>query len=76
MLAILGIYMLIKGILKAQYFSFILFNLVLPAAATLGLILIYIVASRTSLLLICINASRAGLTLILICINASYTRRI
>ena len=76
MLAILGIYMLIKGVLKAQYYSFILFNLVLPTAATLGLMLICIVVSCTSLLLIYINASRAGFILILIYINASHIRRI
>ena len=56
--------MLIKGVLKVQYYSFISLNFVLPAAATLGLILIYIVASCTSLLLICINTNYTSLTLI------------
>ena len=71
MLAMLGIYMLIKGILKVQHYSFILLDLILFTAATLGLTPIYIVASHTSLLLIYINASYTSLTLILICINAS-----
>ena len=76
MLAILGIYMLIKGVLKAQHYSFISLNFVFPTAATLGLMPICIVASCTSFLPICINASRTSLTLILICINASHTRHI
>ena len=75
-LAILGIHMLIKGVLKVQYCSFISLNLVLFTAATLGLMPIYIIASYTNLLLICINASRASLTLILIYTNMSHTRRI
>ena len=36
-LAMLGIYMLVKGVLKAQRCSFTSLNLVLPIAATLGL---------------------------------------
>ena len=48
--------MLIKGVLKAQRCSFTLLNLVLPAAATLGLIPIYIDASYTSLIPIYILA--------------------
>ena len=36
-LAMLGIYMLIKGVLKAQCCSFTSLNLVLPTAATLWL---------------------------------------
>ena len=75
-LAILDIYILIKGVSKAQRCSFILLDLVLPAAATLGLTPIYIVASCAGLLPICIDASRAGLILILICTNANYIRRI
>ena len=47
---ILGIYILLKGILKIQYYNFILLNLVLPTAATLGLIPI------------CINTSYASYT--------------
>ena len=62
MLAMLGIYMLIEGVLKAQYYSFISLNLILPAAATLGLTPIYIVASRASLLPICTVASTTSLT--------------
>ena len=76
MLAILSIYMLIKGVSKAQYCSFILFNFVFPAAATIGLILICIIASRTSLLLICINASRASFILIPVYTDASLIRHI
>ena len=49
MLAMLGIHMLIKGVLKAQRCSFTLLDLVLPTAATLGLIPL------------CIDASYAGL---------------
>ena len=74
MLAMLGIYMLIKGMLKAQCCSFILLDFVFPAAATLGFMPICMVASCTGLLLICIDASCAGLTPILICTNASYIR--
>ena len=76
MLAMLGIHILIKGVSKVQHCSFISLDLVLPAAATLGLTLIYMVASYTSLLPICVNASRASFTLILICTNASHIRRI
>ena len=67
-LAILGIYILIKGVSKVQYYSFILFNLILPTAATFSLTLIYILAIL--IILICINASRVSFTLILICILA------
>ena len=42
--------MLIKGVSKAQRYSFTLLDLVLPITATLGLILIYIDASYTSLI--------------------------
>ena len=70
----LGIYMLIKGVLKAQYYSFTSLDFVLPAAATLGLMPICMVASCASLLPICIDASRASLILILICTNASHIR--
>ena len=38
MVAMLGIHMLIKGVSKAQRYSFILLNLILPAATILGLI--------------------------------------
>ena len=60
--------MLIKGVLKAQRYSFISLDLVLPVAATLGLILIYILAMLV--ILIYINASHANLILIPICILA------
>jgi hypothetical protein len=76
MLAMLGIHMLIEGVSKAQRCSFTSLDLVLPAAATLGLTPICMVASCAGLLPICIDASRAGLTPILICTNASHTRRI
>ena len=49
-LAMLGIHILIKGVLKAQRYSFTLLDLVLPTAATLGLIPICIVASLISLI--------------------------
>ena len=68
MLAILGIYMLIKGVLKTQYYSFILLDLVFSAATTFSLILIYILAILV--ILIYINASHTNLTLILIYILA------
>ena len=55
-LTILSIYILIKGVSKAQYYSFILLNLVLFTAATFNLMLIYILA----ILVIEINASRIG----------------
>ena len=50
MLAMLGIHMLIEGVLKAQRCSFMSLDLVLPAAATLGLMPICMVASRAGLL--------------------------
>ena len=70
MLAILGIYILIKSILKVQYCNFILLDFVFSAAATLGLILICIIASCITLLLIYIDASCTSFTLILIYILA------
>ena len=60
MLAILGIHMLIKGVLKAQHCSFISLNLILPTAATLSLTPIYILAMLV--IPICINASCTSLT--------------
>ena len=60
--------MLIKGVLKAQCYSFILFDFILFTATTLGLMPIYILAIL--IILICINTSRASFTLILICILA------
>ena len=68
MLAILGIYILIKSILKVQCYSFILLDLILPVAVIFGFTLIYILAILV--ILICINASCIGLTPILICILA------
>ena len=68
MLAMLGIYILIKGVLKVQRCNFISLNFVLPVAATLSLILICILAML--IILICINASCVSLTPILICILA------
>ena len=59
MLAILGIHMLIKGILKAQHYSFISLDFVLLITATLSLIPICILAIL--IIPICINTSRAGL---------------
>ena len=67
-LAILGIYMLIKGVSKVQYYSFISLNLILSAATTLSLILICILAILV--ILIYINASHTNLTLIPIYILA------
>ena len=64
----LGIHMLIKGVLKVQYYNFILLDFVLPVAATFGFILICMLAMPV--IPICINASCAGLTPILICILA------
>ena len=61
MLAILSIYVFIKGVLKMQYYSFILLDFIFSIAATLGLILICIITSCTTLLLICIDASRTSL---------------
>ena len=58
----LSIYILLKGILKAQRCSFMLLDFVLPVAATLGLMPIYIAASTTSLTLIRTVASTTGLT--------------
>ena len=46
----LGIHILLEGISKAQRCSFMSLDLVLPAAATLGLMPIYIVASRAGLI--------------------------
>ena len=74
MLAMLGIYILIKGVSKIQHYSFISLNFILSAAATLGLTPICIIASCTGLLLICINTSYTSFTLILICTNASHTK--
>ena len=67
MLAMLGIHILIEGMSKAQRYSFTSLDLVLPAAAILGLTPICMVASRTNLLPIYIDASRAGFTPIPIC---------
>ena len=60
--------MLIKGVLKVQYYSFILLNLIFFATAIFSLMPICMLAMLV--ILICINTSRASLTLILICILA------
>ena len=68
MLAILGIHILIKGVLKVQHCSFISLNLILFTAATLGLTPICMLAMLV--IPIYINASYANFTLIPICILA------
>ena len=68
MLAMLGIYILIEGVLKAQRCNFILLDFVLFVATTLGLILICMLAILV--IPICINTSCTSLILIPICILA------
>ena len=55
--AMLGIHILLKGISKAQRCSFTSLDLILPAAATLGLMPICTVASTTGLIPICTAAT-------------------
>ena len=68
MLAMLGIYMLLKGVLKVQYYSSISLDFVLSVAVTLSLTLICMLAILV--IPICINASRTSFILILIYILA------